>query len=117
MIGDILWFYGEVRNNGDWDYKQQGKQYEDFGNFNYGATGAALGLDLTTLLRMAGFASIQASYPDRPWPGDPGGGAAAILAGLGKGIPPYGDDPHDQQEITLGFRYYQLKYAQGKPCP
>lgn len=26
-------------NKGPWDYKQQGKQYQEFGNFNYGATG------------------------------------------------------------------------------
>ncbi len=39
-----------VAEDGSWDYKTQGSQFEDFGNYNYGATGAALGLSLSTLL-------------------------------------------------------------------
>lgn len=33
---DPFWFYDQVRNKGPWDYKQQGRKYEDFGNFNFG---------------------------------------------------------------------------------
>ena len=36
-----LWFYNQVKEGGPWDYKRQGP-YDDFGNFNYGATGGAL---------------------------------------------------------------------------
>jgi hypothetical protein len=35
-----IWFRDQVRNGGPWDYKQLGSQYENFGNFNYGATGS-----------------------------------------------------------------------------
>ena len=86
IVGDLGWFYREVRNHGPWDYKQQGSQYQDFGNFNFGAVGAALGLDLITLERAAGWASIKAN-PSHPWPGDPGGSIASILLGLGTGPP------------------------------
>jgi len=40
----VSWFYSKVRNRGEWDYKQQGRQYEALGNFNYGACGTAAGL-------------------------------------------------------------------------
>ena len=40
---DPRWFYNQVRNKGPMDYKQQGPLYQDFGNFNYGATGAGFG--------------------------------------------------------------------------
>jgi RHS repeat-associated protein len=53
--GGGSWFYNRVRNargragdvqsNKSWDYKQLGPQYEAFGNFNYGATGVAVGID------------------------------------------------------------------------
>jgi hypothetical protein len=46
------WFYDQVKNRGPWDYKQQGAQYQDFGNFNYGATGAAFGFSEDALARM-----------------------------------------------------------------
>lgn len=35
-------FYNAVRNGGKWDYKQQGRGFENFGNFNFGATGKVL---------------------------------------------------------------------------
>ena len=40
----ILWFRQQVQNKGIWDYKQNWKEYENFGNFNYGAVGTALGM-------------------------------------------------------------------------
>jgi RHS repeat-associated protein len=66
---DVRWFYNQVRNKGPWDYKQQGPEYQNFGNFNYGATGRALGLSEGLLLREAGRAQ-QAAGTSRP--GDPG---------------------------------------------
>ncbi len=58
-IGPADWFYNQVKNGGDWDYKQQakrdGKNYEAFGNFNFGATALALRIwDEQTILREAG---------------------------------------------------------------
>lgn len=41
-VNALVWFYGQVQDYGPWDYKQAGP-YEDFGNFNYGAVGAAMG--------------------------------------------------------------------------
>lgn len=29
---DLGWFYNQVKNKGPWHYKQQGAQYQDFGN-------------------------------------------------------------------------------------
>lgn len=43
-----------VMPNGEWDYGKSGK-YKEFGNFNFGATGRALGYSEETLLRGAGF--------------------------------------------------------------
>jgi hypothetical protein len=46
-----LWYYDQIRDRGPWDFKyrdpavNEGKRsrYEAFGNFNYGAAGAAAG--------------------------------------------------------------------------
>lgn len=51
---NILWFHDQVHNKGPWDYKQIAKKYDDFGNFNYGATGRAAGFSEDTLLRQRG---------------------------------------------------------------
>ena len=59
---NLLWFYQQVRNGGPWDYKQQGGQYEDLGNFNYGATGSALGLPGEVLKRGAGLGTGEGQY-------------------------------------------------------
>lgn len=52
---NALWFVNKVRPGGDWDYKNKyGGQYENFGNFNYGATGKASGYPTFALQSMAG---------------------------------------------------------------
>ncbi|WP_428839982.1 polymorphic toxin type 44 domain-containing protein [Burkholderia dolosa] len=53
-----IWFYRQVRNRGPWDHKQKQREYADFGNFNYGATGYAAGIPEQTLLRAAGCAQM-----------------------------------------------------------
>lgn len=88
-----IWFYYQVRNHGPWDYKnQRGRKYAAFGNFNYGAVGAAAGIPDQILLR--------------------GAGAAQILAGTSRpefadypGPDSYGDDPEDQTWIRAGIDY------------
>ena len=90
----LFWLYGQVRNKGPWDYKQQGSQYENFGNFDFGAVGAALGIDLDTLLRGAGFAQQRAGTSKPGW-------------GSWHGSAPFGDDPDDQAQIVAGFAFYQ----------
>jgi len=53
-------FKAKVENRGDWDYKQCFTTWQDFGNYNYGATGAATGLfTLETLLIQAGKAQVR----------------------------------------------------------
>ena len=99
-----FWFYDQVRNKGPWDYKQKGNQYADFGNFNFGATGAAFGFSEDTLLRMAGWAQKQAGTSMPEWGETPG--KLEAYFGIG-GKPPFGDDPKDQHWVKQGIRYYQ----------
>ncbi len=93
-----------VRRGESWNYKKLGPQYRDFGNFNYGAAGAAIGFDETSLLIEAGRAQIAAGTSKPEW-GTPGGRI------WGKPVAPYGDDPDDQALITKGFQYYQARQA------
>ncbi|WAH54532.1 polymorphic toxin type 44 domain-containing protein [Pseudescherichia vulneris] len=83
-----------VRLHGPWDYKNQlGHQYDDFGNFNYGAVGTAAGFPEQVLLRGAGWAQ-----------GHSGNGNPAKF-GVWYGAAPYGDDPADQVWIRAGIDY------------
>lgn len=66
---------------------------EDFGNFNYGATGAALGLPDWMLYRVAGVKQVKDHWKD--------GQHTKIL------IDPYGDDPRDADMIRRGIEYYR----------
>jgi RHS repeat-associated protein len=103
----IFAFYNLVRNHGAWDYKQQNsypQQYDDAGNFNYGATGAAAGLSTQLLLRAAGYAQIEAGTSTSAWRG--------LLGPFG--TPPYGDDPADQAEIKAGIAYYNCLASGGQ---
>ncbi len=84
-------WYDHVSNKGPWDYKQQGRQYEGFGNTNYGATGKALGLPDQVIKRGAGWAAGRAgTKEDGHW----------------WGKAPYGDSIIDQMYIDLGISYY-----------
>jgi RHS repeat-associated protein len=104
-------FFNLVRGHGQWDYKQNAvlndfgtlsprpnppSAYEDFGNFNYGATGAVLGLSPKILLIGAGWQATQ-SHPEST-------GSAwqniFTLAGA--------DDLNDQIMIMQGYEYYRL---------
>jgi RHS repeat-associated protein len=81
-----------------WDYKQQGP-YDDFGNFNFGATGAALGYSDSMLLRGAGALKVLERslrhQPDPPNIGSP------------FGDPPYGNEKDKQKMIQAGIDYYK----------
>ncbi len=103
-----LWFKDKVRNNKEgrpdsWDYKQLGAEYQDFGNFNYGVTGSAVGIPGDILLKQAGKAQKAAGTSKPEW-GDPG------IGGVLGGTAPYGDDPHDQEMIQSGIDYYKTHY-------
>nr|WP_024686302.1 polymorphic toxin type 44 domain-containing protein [Pseudomonas asturiensis] len=88
----LSWFYSQVRNRGPWDFKQRGAQYEDFGNFHYGAVGTAAGISEEMLLRAAGAAQSRA-------------GTSSSEFGHWWSAPPYGDDPRDQRCIKDGIEY------------
>ncbi len=101
-IADSVWgadmakysfFYHQVRNGSLWDYKQLDPKYADFGNYNYGATGAALGIPSDVLLRAAGWAQVRAGTSDETW-------------GHYLWDAPYGDHPADQAWIQKGINYY-----------
>lgn len=93
---DLAWFFQQVRNRGPWDYKQSGSGYADFGNFNYGAVGYAIGIPEVILLRAAGWAQSRA-------------GTSASVWGTWWGESPYGDDPMDQNMIAAGISYAKLR--------
>ncbi len=125
-VGEADWFYNKVKNadtrlndvktGKSWDYKQLDKAtkgntksaYEDFGNFNYGATGMAVGFYESQLLQEAGRASLASakSEDDRKkreneW-GTPGVYGLPLT-----GTKSYGDDPADQELISRGANYYR----------
>jgi type VI secretion system secreted protein VgrG len=89
-----------VKNKGPWDYKQKGKQYENFGNYNYGATGRAFGFSLNTLLNEAGRAQGVAKTGD-PRFGKPASRIKMLMGCDGTGS--RGDDPVDQTWIQRGY--------------
>jgi hypothetical protein len=86
------WFYQKVRNNGPWDYKKKNRDWEAYGNFNYGAAGIAAGIPAKTLLMGAGWAQTRAGTSRPEW-------------GKWTQNPPYGDDPTDQRYIQEGIEY------------
>ena len=95
-LAGMLWFRNQVRNGGPWDYKQIHSGYQDFGNYNYGYAGTAIGISGGLLLRQAGRAQIAAGTSMPEW-GNPG------LFGVIGGKAPFGDDPLDQMMISHGI--------------
>jgi RHS repeat-associated protein len=90
--GSMFGLYDNVKNYGPWDYKRKGREYENFGNFNFGAVTAAMGVPLYIAQNGAGI------Y--QQWKG---------AADAGVGTPflkwPYGDDIKDAVEIERGRQY------------
>jgi hypothetical protein len=95
-------FYNAVKSGGKWDYKTQGKQYEDFGNYNFGMTGRATGFSEDTLKRGAGAYQIKSGTSNPQW-------------GWPWGKSPYGDDPNDQRWIGEGVKDFEN--WRDSPCP
>jgi len=96
--GDLFWFKDQVNSGKPWDYKNvpgvnESERIEDFGNFNYGATGAALGLSEEELQRAAGAKQIKEHILDPSQYTNPL-------------VYPYGDDPRDAAMIRRGFAAY-----------
>jgi RHS repeat-associated protein len=89
-----IWWISNVSPGGDWDYKRSGPEYDQFGNFNYGATGAAAGIPESTLLWAAGVVKWAKMGGNDPW-GSPWGGA------------PWGNEPDKQNDIANGYQYFE----------
>ncbi len=97
------WFVGRVAPTMSWDYKRDGNvQFAPFGNFNYGATGAALGLPLRGLQMMGGLVAEAVGTHREEW-------------GRFYETPYFGHDPADVQSITEGYTYYQNGCASHEP--
>ncbi len=80
-------WYDAVRNGGKWDYKQQGAQYQEFGNYNYGVTAKAVGIPGNIPNRGAGWAQGQAGTSLPQW-GNWWDWPSSSTS--------FGDDPEDQ---------------------
>ena len=95
-----------VRPYGEWDYKRLQDDHEvfqDFGNFNFGVTGAALGISEEELLKRAGqLQRLMDGVYRRPGPANPTG---------------YGDHPRDDAMIRLGYASIRLCKEDGEGCP
>jgi hypothetical protein len=113
LAGHAMWFYNQVKDKGPWDYKyrdpavNEGKRskYEPFGNFNYGASGAAAGFSEGQLLRLAGHYQTDKTYAEGENPG-----IVRSILGVG-GRAPYGDERSDQDQIRSGINYYRRKFV------
>jgi hypothetical protein len=79
------------------DYKKDDPRYRDFGNFNYGAFGSALGLPPYELHSGAGYQQIR----DKNW---------KLRYGIPGVMPPYGDNKQDYEQIDAGIRYCQTSH-------
>jgi hypothetical protein len=97
-----LWFANKVRPGGEWDFKQEGSEFEDFGNFHFGVIGAALGYSPETLQRAA---SLVQNVTDLVAALR---GKSTFGTGSPLGGPPYGDQASDQSNIRDGFSAYLL---------
>ena len=89
----LKWFRDQVRSGGPWDYKKNGHpEMEHVGNFNYGATGSALGFSETTLKIAAGGYQVSTgnyNFSD---------------------FATFFDDPIDQYYINNGIEWYGSNY-------
>jgi hypothetical protein len=84
-----VWWADKVQTRGDWDYKKQSLAYDDFGNFNYGATGTVFNYSLSTLEHGAAAARFLKS-------------PLTQLRKYG-----FGNDPHKNDMIRQGMQYKQ----------
>jgi RHS repeat-associated protein len=84
-----------MHTGGPWDYKNSyhNSKYDAFGNFNYGATGAAAGIPVGILQWFAG--AYQYSQGHSPVGSSPFSGGSN------------GDNPSSQEEIAAGADYFR----------
>lgn len=129
FLADLGDFTASVLPDSKWDIKRHyGSQYQDYGNFHYGAVGAARGYGRGFLLRGAGvaqfaddtlnktikavFTALDVALRTDLWSDKP------LRSGRGEwrspkpGLPgivgPYSDDPRDQAMVDLGITFYGI---------
>jgi len=100
-------WYNAVRNGGKWDYKQQGAQYQEFGNYNFGVTARAVGIPGNIPNRGAGWAQGEAGTSLPQW-GNWWDWPSSSTS--------FGDDPADQHWINEGIKDYENGYYDPKVC-
>jgi hypothetical protein len=118
-----FWFYNQVKAGGPWDYKETTNRYidgrrefEHFGNFNYGATCKAWGFSEFICLNEAGIAQQKgdgASYGRGET--SPRLNYFSYLHLTDARAEDWGDDPLDKQQIIEGFDYYD-KWREREKC-
>lgn len=100
IVARLTWFKDKVDYRNPWDiryafpHSDDPAATENYGNFHYGATGAALGIPEFVLMRAAGWAQKQTPNTNKTW-------------GHYLGSSPYGDDPNDQEWIKKGINYHK----------
>lgn len=104
---DVMLFFGLMEKTGaamdlkqfeEWQsayfiFDNQIVRYDAPGNIAYGIAGKLLNIDEITLLSAAGFAQMMDGTSKQEWQN-------SFL---------YGDDPVDQLNIQIGFRYYEKR--------
>ncbi|MEZ5404441.1 MAG: polymorphic toxin type 44 domain-containing protein [Bryobacteraceae bacterium] len=116
----LRWFYNKVKAGGDWDYKRgyEGDTTghglaEAYGNFNFGATAAALGIPYYIGQNGAGLAQIDDNLTlgkvlrmvkslfgvDMP--------EDSTFAGIPFLKWPFGDQREDAEQIMDGYAFYE----------
>lgn len=69
--GPSFWLAMQNYPYAPWDYNKQGFQYDQAGNFNYGATGTAIGIPGTALIEGANaYKNIMNFWRKRPMNGN-----------------------------------------------
>jgi hypothetical protein len=95
-VAALVLFKGINETGSTWDFKKGGHQeYQDYGNWHYGAAARILGLSLEMAERAAAYVQWR------------NGGAMYNPAnGVPWGLtPPYGDNPDDVPWIKAGYNY------------
>jgi len=67
FLNKCLWIYRNFKNGARYDFKQRGKEYEDFGNYHYGLYTQAMGISINIAQAAAGAAQLAAGTYKIKW--------------------------------------------------
>ena len=104
-------FIGFVMPGGQWDFKEEGSQYEAFGNRHFGFLAAARGWPLHVTLYGGGIVQVLVDYAPTVRNGKlTTRGSVPRPSSWGSLLPPvypYRDEPKDARSVTEGHRGYK----------